>query len=147
MFRPQNAFAEPKACIVDIIHQEKELQGAQILMQTFGPAQEIKDHQRAADPEQAITGRRYHDAEDGGDQRQFAGTIGFSEAQIIFRQQDQENAEGEYSVSLEIREGKGSLLSATLSVPTEEQAQIVCNNWRSSNQKVYEFIMKELLRD
>ncbi len=59
----------------------------------------------------------------------------------------QENAEGEYSVSLEIREGKGSLLSATLSVPTEEQAQIVCNNWRSSNQKVYEFIMKELLRD
>lgn len=59
----------------------------------------------------------------------------------------QENSSGEYTVSLEIREGKEVLMKVDLSVPTEEQAQIISENWRKSDQKIYEFVMKELLRD
>ncbi|MBQ7248311.1 MAG: DUF4364 family protein [Lachnospiraceae bacterium] len=59
----------------------------------------------------------------------------------------QENGDGEYTVKLEIREGKGVLLSLSLTVPAEEQAEIVAENWRSSNQNIYEYVMKQLLRD
>lgn len=58
----------------------------------------------------------------------------------------QENSLGEYTVTLEIREGKEALMKINLSVPTEEQAQIICDNWKGSDQVIYEYVMKELLR-
>ena len=59
----------------------------------------------------------------------------------------QESENGEYITNLEICEGQGTLLHLSLTVPTEEQAKIICDNWRESDQNVYEAIMKELLRD
>ncbi|MBQ9387145.1 MAG: DUF4364 family protein [Lachnospiraceae bacterium] len=58
----------------------------------------------------------------------------------------QENSLGEYTVTLEIREGKEALMKINLSVPSEEQAQILCDNWKGSDQVIYEYVMKELLR-
>lgn len=59
----------------------------------------------------------------------------------------EESPSGDYNVNLEIYEGRDKLLSVSLSVPSEDQAEVICNNWKSSDQKVYESIMKELLRN
>ena len=59
----------------------------------------------------------------------------------------QESQEGDYLVELEIREGVEPLIKLGVSVPTEEQAKIMCDNWNESNQRVYELVMKELLKD
>ncbi len=59
----------------------------------------------------------------------------------------QENENGEYQVSCEVREGKSVLIKLDLAVPTKEQAQIVCERWHDSNEAVYAAVMQELLRD
>jgi len=59
----------------------------------------------------------------------------------------QESADGEYEVVLEIREERGALMKLSLTVPTKEQAEIICRNWKSSNQQVYAEVMKSLLHD
>ena len=52
----------------------------------------------------------------------------------------------DYICRLEIREGKSTLLSIQLSVPSDDQAEIVCENWQNSNQHIYANLMQELLR-
>ena len=59
----------------------------------------------------------------------------------------QENENGEYQVSCEVREGKSVLIKLDLAVPTKEQAEIVCERWHDSNEAVYAAVMQELLRD
>ncbi len=59
----------------------------------------------------------------------------------------QENENGEYQVSCEVREGKSVLIKLDLAVPTKEQAQIICERWHDSNEAVYAAVMQELLRD
>ncbi len=49
-------------------------------------------------------------------------------------------------VRCEVREGKGFLIQLNVSVPSEEQAEIVCDNWQDSNEDIYAYIMNELLR-
>ena len=53
----------------------------------------------------------------------------------------------EYVVQCEVREGKQPLIKVEVSVPTKDQAEVVCDNWRESNQQIYAYIMKELLND
>ena len=53
----------------------------------------------------------------------------------------------EYVVQCEVREGKQPLIKVEVSVPTKDQAEVVCDNWRESNQQIYAYIMKELLKD
>ena len=53
----------------------------------------------------------------------------------------------EYVVQCEGREGKQPLIKVEVSVPTKDQAEVVCDNWRESNQQIYAYIMKELLKD
>ena len=59
----------------------------------------------------------------------------------------QENENGQYQVSCEVREGKSVLIKLDLAVPTKEQAEIVCERWHDSNEAVYAAVMQELLRD
>ena len=59
----------------------------------------------------------------------------------------QENENGEYQVSCEVREGKSVLIKLDRAVPTKEQAEIVCERWHDSNEAVYAAVMQELLRD
>ena len=55
------------------------------------------------------------------------------------------NNHEEYSVQLRVMEKDAALIDLTLSVPTEAQANSVCNNWKKKNQKLYAYLMQELL--
>lgn len=57
------------------------------------------------------------------------------------------STEQDYMVHCEVREGRSILLDLQLCVPDKEQAEAMCNRWNASNQTIYSFIMKELLRD
>ncbi|MCD8078085.1 MAG: DUF4364 family protein [Lachnospiraceae bacterium] len=50
-------------------------------------------------------------------------------------------------VQCEVREGKGFLIQLNISVPSEKQAEIICDNWQDSNQKIYSYVMSELLKN
>ncbi len=53
----------------------------------------------------------------------------------------------DFDVECEIREGKIRLMNLTLSVPSEEQARIICNRFQSVSQEVYSGIMQALLQE
>ena len=52
----------------------------------------------------------------------------------------------DYIVHCEVREGKSILIDLSVSVPDREQAEEMCNRWNVSNQAIYSFVMKELMR-
>ena len=56
-----------------------------------------------------------------------------------------ENNHEEYSVRLRVMEKDSALIDLTLSVPTEGQANSICDNWKKKNQKLYAYLMQELL--
>lgn len=51
----------------------------------------------------------------------------------------------DYIVRCEVREGKTSLINLELSVPDKEQAQRMCEHWKSKSQEIYAFAMKALM--
>lgn len=53
--------------------------------------------------------------------------------------------DNEYTVSLIARENGQNLMDLQLSVPTEEIAQSICDNWQTKNQEVYQFIIQQLM--
>ena len=55
------------------------------------------------------------------------------------------NNHEEFSVKLRVMEKETAVIDLTLSVPTENQANTMCNNWKKKNQKIYATIMQELL--
>ena len=55
------------------------------------------------------------------------------------------NKSNEYSVRCQICEGDASLIDLTISVPTEEEAISVANNWNKRHQEIYAQIMANLL--
>lgn len=56
-----------------------------------------------------------------------------------------ENASGEYSVRLRVLEKEEPLIDLTLTVPAEAQADSMCLHWKEKNQKLYAYLMQELL--
>ena len=52
----------------------------------------------------------------------------------------------DYVVHCEVREGRSILIELNLAVPDREQAEDMCNRWSQSNQGMYSFVMKELMR-
>lgn len=52
----------------------------------------------------------------------------------------------DYVVHCEVREGRSALIELNITVPDKDQAEDMCNRWNTSNQTIYSFIMKELLR-
>ena len=52
----------------------------------------------------------------------------------------------DYVAQCEIREGKSTLIQISISVPSKEQAEIVCDNWKDTNQNIYSFVVQELLK-
>jgi hypothetical protein len=57
----------------------------------------------------------------------------------------QKTGENEYTASLIARENGQTLVDIKLSVPTEEIAQSICDNWQTKNQEVYQFIIQQLM--
>lgn len=51
----------------------------------------------------------------------------------------------DYVVHCEVREGKAVLLEVNVTVPGEEQASAMCDNWKNHSQEIYAYIMKQLM--
>ena len=56
-----------------------------------------------------------------------------------------ENNHEEYTVRLRVMEKEAPIIDLTLSVPTEGQANSICDHWKKKNQKIYAYLMQELL--
>lgn len=51
---------------------------------------------------------------------------------------------GEFEAHLTAKERSITLLDITLSVPSEEAASIICDNWQKKNEEIYQYLAKEL---
>lgn len=51
---------------------------------------------------------------------------------------------GEYDAHLIAKEKNIKLVDITLSVPTEESAAVICDNWQRKNQEIYQFLIEQL---
>lgn len=51
---------------------------------------------------------------------------------------------GEYVVHLIAKEKGINLVDINLSVPTEESAATICDNWQRKNQAIYQFLIEQL---
>lgn len=51
---------------------------------------------------------------------------------------------GEFEAHLIARERDIHLVDLTLSVPTEEAAATICDNWQKKNQEIYQYLTREL---
>ena len=51
---------------------------------------------------------------------------------------------GEYEAHLVAKDRGINLVDITLSVPVEEVAAAICENWQNKNQEIYQFLIQEL---
>lgn len=51
---------------------------------------------------------------------------------------------GEYEAHLVAKERDINLVEITLSVPVEEVAAAICDNWQNKNQEIYKYLIQEL---
>ncbi|MGN0161662.1 MAG: DUF4364 family protein [Lachnospiraceae bacterium] len=56
------------------------------------------------------------------------------------------NPSKDYTVHCQVKEGQSNLIELSLNIPTEEQADMMCSNWKECSQEIYEFIVKKLLQ-
>ena len=52
----------------------------------------------------------------------------------------------DYVVNCQIKEGHSTLIDLSISVPSEDVAENMCNNWQNMSQELYETIMKMLMK-
>lgn len=53
---------------------------------------------------------------------------------------------GDYICHCQIMEGHSLLYELNISVPSEEEAEKICNNWKVCSEDIYGYIMKSLLQ-
>ncbi len=53
----------------------------------------------------------------------------------------------DYTVHCQVKEGKSTLIELNLSVPTKEEAAVMCDNWKEASQDIYSHIMRQLMRE
>ncbi|MDF2586525.1 MAG: hypothetical protein K0S41_366 [Anaerocolumna sp.] len=58
-----------------------------------------------------------------------------------------EAKKGEFMVRLRVMEKEDSIIDLSIAVPTEEDATRICNNWRSQSQKIYAYVLSNLLKE
>lgn len=58
-----------------------------------------------------------------------------------------EAKKGEYMVRLRVLEKEDAIIDLSIAVPTEEDATNICNNWRSQSQKIYAYVLANLLKE
>jgi hypothetical protein len=54
---------------------------------------------------------------------------------------------GEYMVRLRVLEKEESIIDLSIAIPTEEDAEKICNNWRAQSQKIYAYVLENLLKE
>lgn len=52
---------------------------------------------------------------------------------------------GEYAAHMSVKDIGEPLIELTLTVPTEEGAIRLCDNWQKKNQDIYAYVMKQLM--
>lgn len=52
----------------------------------------------------------------------------------------------DYAVECKVREKNSDLVSITLTVPTKDQANAICSNWKSESQEIYAYLMHKLMK-
>lgn len=52
---------------------------------------------------------------------------------------------GEYEAELIAREKEIELVNIKISVPTEDMAETICENWYQKNEQIYKYLMEELI--
>ncbi len=58
-----------------------------------------------------------------------------------------EEKKGEYIARCFVKEQDSKIIEINLSVPTEEDAIAICNNWKNKSQAVYAYLMKMLMSE
>lgn len=53
----------------------------------------------------------------------------------------------EFVVRCQVKESGSSIIDLSVTVPTEEEATYICNNWKSKSQDVYAYILRTLMHD
>lgn len=53
----------------------------------------------------------------------------------------------EFACHCKLKERDSDLVDLTITVPTREQAELVCSNWRNHNQEIYMYLMESLLQE
>lgn len=51
----------------------------------------------------------------------------------------------EFTARLQVKERDALLIDLSLTVPTERQAIILCDNWQKKSQQIYSYLMQELM--
>ncbi len=51
---------------------------------------------------------------------------------------------GEYEAHLKAKEGNVTLVDLIISVPVEETAAAICDNWQEKNQEIYQYLIEQL---
>ena len=51
----------------------------------------------------------------------------------------------EFDVELLLKDGKEPLLKLQLTVPTELQAELICDHWHKQSSQIYDYLMTTLL--
>lgn len=52
----------------------------------------------------------------------------------------------DYAVECKVKEKNTDLINLTLTVPTKDQANAICNNWKIESQQVYSYLMDTLMK-
>ena len=55
------------------------------------------------------------------------------------------SGENEFTVQMQVKEKETVLVEVSLTVPLEQQAVILCDNWQKKSAQIYGYLMKELM--
>ncbi len=64
--------------------------------------------------------------------------------EVSVQAQYYKSTSGEYTAELVAKDNKTPLISLSLTVPTEEMAAEICDNWHKKNQDIYQYLIGEL---
>ncbi|MBQ0041799.1 MAG: DUF4364 family protein [Lachnospiraceae bacterium] len=54
------------------------------------------------------------------------------------------NSKGEYIAELTLLERESQLMNMSVTVPSKELAERVCNNWKTQNEEIYQYLIGKL---
>ena len=58
-----------------------------------------------------------------------------------------EHKKDEYITRLRVMEGESAIIELKLSVPTEREANLICNNWRNRSSDIYAYVISSLIAE
>lgn len=56
------------------------------------------------------------------------------------------NSYQEYIVQCRVKEGETMLIELNLSVPSQEQAELICDQWEQKSEDIYAYVVQQLMK-